>query len=121
MASSQYPTEMRPGVEGALANEEPAVLISRTVEENAGIGFGKAVKQGAADKGCKVADAGSKVVGITVRERSVRPDAMDGNGFARFDSARIMVMGVIWVAVSTNVAAGDRVLFDSATGKFSNA
>src|SRR5262245_14658779 len=102
MVDPMYQTAMRPGVEGALANEEPAVLISRTVEDAAGIGFGKLVIQGAGDKGCKIAAAGGKVIGITVLERSVKPDVLGGNGFAKFDSARIIVMGCIWVKVGVN-------------------
>lgn len=120
MAIPAYATTLRPGVEGALANEEPVDLISRTVEDAAGIGFGKAVVQGTLDNGCKILAAGGKCLGVTVRQRNVSPYALNGNGFAKYDSARIMVQGVIWVVVSAPVVAGDPATFDNTTGKFSN-
>lgn len=120
MPAVTYAATLRPGVEGALANEEPVDLISRTVEDAAGIGFGKAVVQGTNDNGCKIAGATGKILGITVRERSVRVSALSGNGFAQYDTARIMNMGVIWVKVgATAVVAGDVVAWDNATQTFS--
>jgi len=116
MPAVTYAATLRPGVEGAMANEEPVDLISRTVEDAAGIGFGKAVVQGINDNGCKIAGATGKVLGITVRERSVRVSALSGNGFAQYDTARIMNQGVIWVKVGSAVVAGNAVAWTSATG-----
>jgi hypothetical protein len=94
------------GYAGAIVNQEPRVLISRTVEDALGIAFGLAVMQGTNDKGCVVSD-GSSFLGVTVRELSVGPSAP--NSFAFEDSARIMTKGVIWVANSGGVVAGDAV------------
>jgi hypothetical protein len=111
---STYPNALRPGIAGAIVNEEPVLLISRTVEEAAGIAFGIGVIQGVADKGCKLgAYAAGKWLGVTVRERSIKAEFP--NGFMQYDSARIMAKGVIWVATTAAVVAGDPVVM-SATG-----
>jgi hypothetical protein len=112
---STYPDTIRPGVEGAIVNEEPVRLISRTVEDAAGIPFGRGVIQGVANKGCKLGAMGTEgnMLGVTVRERSVKAEFP--NGFMQYDSARIMRSGVIWVAVTEAVLAGDPAKI-SATG-----
>jgi len=103
---SSYLDTIPEGYAGAIANEEPRILISRTVETVAGIGFGVAVMQGTNDKGCIISD-GTKFLGVTVREQSVAPSSP--SSFALNDTARIMTEGVIWVANSGGVAAGDLV------------
>jgi hypothetical protein len=107
---------------GMIANTEPSVLISRTVETAAGVAFGVPVRQGTGDNGVIVMGAGAtNIVGITVRERSVNPDFP--NGFQQYESARLMRKGVIWVTVTDagGVVAGDPVWVTEATGVFSNA
>ncbi len=101
-----YPDNIPVGYAGAIANEEPSVLISRSTEDAAGIAFGLAVMQGTDDKGCVVSD-GTAFLGVTVRDQSVEDGSF--NGFVQYDEARIMTQGVIWVENSGGVAAGDAV------------
>lgn len=103
---TSYPDNIAPAVAGMRANEEPATLISRTVETAAGISFGVGVMQGTEDKGCDISD-GSSLLGVTVRDRSVSPEVP--NKFAQYESARIMMSGCIWVLNSGGVSAGDPV------------
>ncbi len=112
---STYADTISAGYAGAIVNEEPRVLISRTVEDAAGIAFGLAVMQGTEDKGCVVGD-GSAFLGVTVRDQSVEDGSADA--FAQYEDARIMTKGVIWVANSGGVSAGDPVviLADGALG-----
>ena len=112
---STYADNIAAGYAGAIANEEPRTLISRTVEDSGGIDFGLAIMQGAEDKGCVVGDA-TDFLGVTVRDQSV--EASDPNTFEYQSEARIMTMGVIWVENSGGVAAGDPVvaLADGALG-----
>lgn len=106
---------------GQIANEEPVVLISRTVADADGIGFGKVVMEAATD-GSKDGMCSATLtsldaynfLGITVRERSVRPETP--NKFAQYESARIMRKGVIWVEVAGAVKAGEDVTVTLATG-----
>lgn len=103
---STYADNIGAGYVGGIVNTEPSVLISRTVEDAAGIAFGLAVMQGTEDKGCVVGD-GNAFLGVTVREQDTDPD--NPNSFAQYDNARIMTKGVIWIANSGGVAAGDEV------------
>jgi hypothetical protein len=112
---STYADNISAGYKGAIVNTEPRVLISRTVEDSGGIDFGLAVMQGTNDKGCVVGDA-SAFLGVTVRDQSVDPS--DPDTFEYQAEARIMTKGVVWVANSGGVAAGDPVvlLADGALG-----
>lgn len=113
---------------GMISNEEPALFISRTVADAAGIGFGKVVQE-AATNGTKdgqctadldTADMDAYTfLGITVRERSVRPETP--NKFAQYESARIMRKGVIWVEVAGAVKAGEDVTVTLASGVLGTA
>ena len=103
---------------GQQSNMVPATMISRTVETDPGIEFGKPVMQGVADKGVVLASgSGIKFVGITVLDNVGRYGYP--NGFALRDSARVMTKGVIWVEAAVAVAAGDPVTVTT-TGTFSN-
>lgn len=104
---STYADTISAGYAGALVNQEPKVLISRTVEDSGGIDFGLAVMQGTNDKGCVVSDA-SAFLGVTVRTQSIEDGTSDA--FEFLDEARIMTKGVIWVANSGGVSAGDPVI-----------
>lgn len=56
------------------------------------------------------------VLGVTVREHSVRPETP--NSFAVGESARVMTRGVIWVTAGEAVAAGDPVYVTPADSTF---
>ena len=84
-----------------LAPMIAATIISRNVETEAGIGFGKAVAQGDADKGVVLVSAtASDIVGITLLDRSA---AGEGDTFRQGDSARVMTKGDVWVEAAVAV------------------
>jgi hypothetical protein len=119
-----YSENMRVAVPGQLARMSPVDLISRNVEDVAGIGFGIVVQQGVRDDGCTadlttVAMTADRFLGITVRERSVRPETP--NGFAQYESARIIRKGPIWVMTGGAVNAGDDVTVTLASGLLGTA
>lgn len=117
---TQYNATQAVAVEGAQATMVPATIISRTVEPAAGIGFGKAVSQGAADKGIVgFATGATKFVGITLLDRSVVGTAANPDAFPQRASARVITKGDVWVVADVAVAAGDAVTL-TATGAFSN-
>ena len=114
-----YQQTLSPGKAGAIANAEPKTLISRVVETAEGIVFGKPVTQGTADIACRATQAGdTRILGITVRDQSVPPEASDR--FAENTNALIMTSGVIWVDTATTVSAGDDVWVTVADGSFTN-
>jgi hypothetical protein len=118
-----YNETMVAGRAGAIVNTEPRTLISRTVEDAAGVALGLVVQQGAADDGCTAVLTGmtaSTYVGVTVLDRS-RPAADAPDTFGQYESARIMRSGVVWVTASGAVAAGDDATVTLATGAIGTA
>lgn len=116
---STYSDNMAVAYNGMIANQEPNVLISRTVESSGGIGFGVPVIQGTADNECdEVSASTDTIVGITVRDQSVSDDT-----FAQYDSALLMRKGVLWVTVTDagGVDAGDPVWVTVSGATFANA
>lgn len=116
-----YSGGLAPAFEGMIVNTEPNNLISRRIEGDE-VGFGKAVKQGAADAGCAAATAAADVFrGVTVLEVSANPASDDGNGFGVGAMARLMERGVIWVVAGEAVSAGEAAYMQVGTadaGKF---
>lgn len=113
---TSYSESQRIAVAGMIADMTDKTLISRTVENASGVDFGAGVCQGVNDSGCHtitVGDVSATFVGIAVRERSL---PAEGNKFPRYESARIMTKGAIWVVASVDVVAGDIVHFIAATG-----
>jgi hypothetical protein len=108
-------TTMRAGVAGAIASMEGERLISRTVQDAAGIAFGLAVEAGTEENTCITGSAGP-FLGVTVMDRGISPDFP--NGFAQYTTARIMTQGVLWVEVTEAVNQKDLVKYDPATKKW---
>ena len=115
---TNYPSNQPAAVAGAQATEIPATIISRTVETAAGIGFGKPVAQGAADKSV-VAYAGSGFVGITLLDRSATGVSGNPDAFPQYASARVITKGDVWVVAGAAVTAGQPVYL-TAAGVFTN-
>lgn len=114
-----YSENMPAYVEGMVANSEKSNIISRVVEEAAGIGFGKAVMRGTADNQAKAAEAGAKFLGFSVRDTTQLQDSYPDKA-----DMQVLTMGVIVVTASEAVAAGDPVYWadaDGALGKTSGA
>lgn len=115
-----YSQTMRPAMAGMPVDTSHKDLLSRTVENAEGIGFGVPAIQGAADKSIRPAKAGdtaASFVGITVRDRSLKAEA---NQYTQFESARVMTEGPIWVVASVQVARRDKVYFIPASGLWTN-
>jgi hypothetical protein len=104
MAVQSDYVDLSAAFEGMIANTEPNILISRTVE-TAALGFGKVVRQGVGDNGILAATAANHIVrGITVRDMSTDPT--NANQFGVGESALLMTQGVVWVRAGATVAAG---------------
>lgn len=122
-----YSDNQPAAVAGAQATMIPATLISRTVE-TAAIGFGVAVEQGTADKGCIAFDGGT-VLGITVLDRSASGQTVTDGQVASYtadvfgvgESARIMTKGDIWVVCASGCSAGDGVFVRPSNGDFQDS
>lgn len=121
MYNETYSTRPALAYEGMVADTEPAVIISRTVED-ASLGFGKVATQGAGDHGVTPTITGAaSLTGVAVRSQSTDVDA--GEAYPEGDTAALLRKGVIWVKVTDagGVSADDPVWVDLANNAFSNA
>lgn len=123
---TSYPDTQPVAVAGAQATMVPATIISRNVE-TAAIGFGKAVAQGTADKGCHAFGAGdTAVLGITLLDRSAsgltvtngQVSGQTADSFGVGESARVITKGDVWVVAGVNVTAGQPVYVRPSNGDF---
>jgi hypothetical protein len=109
-------TELPPiGFPGMLVNGEAHRSISRTVEDAAGIAFGKFVFRGAGDHGCTATPTANKVLGVVIADHgkafglNSTPDV-----HAQYGTLSIAAMEPIYVTVGATVAQGDPVYVTSA-------
>lgn len=123
---TSYPDTQPAAVAGAQATMVPATIISRSVE-TAAIGFGKAVAQGTADKGCHAFGSGdTAILGITLLDRSAsglsvtngQVTGQTADTFGVGESARIITKGDVWVVAGVNVTAGQPVYVRPSNGDF---
>lgn len=123
MAQTQtdYTNTIRPGLPGMPANSEPGNRISRTVEDVAGIAFGKAAFRGAGDRGCVAAPAAGTFLGVVLQDNGIPvvPGGIAADIVPQYFSAGLMNEGVIWVIAGANVQDGQQAYVTPA-GAFTN-
>src|SRR6478609_2851630 len=103
---STYSTTFTKGYAGMIADGAQQNVVSRIIEDSAGIAFGKAAFQGTADKGV-TATVGTKFRGITVADVGViTPVGGAADLYAQYATANLLDEGDIWVTVGANVAVG---------------
>lgn len=112
-----YQATMAAGFPGMQANQEPAVITSKLVEDSS-LAFGIAVFKGARDQGV-TATVGTVFEGITLKDSTVRPSSAYADRYAQYDAAAVMKKGVIFVTTSTSCVAGEPV-FVTAAGLFTD-
>lgn len=118
---TSYAERHSQGFPGMIASTIPNTLISVNTEESSGIAFGAPVVKGTGDRDGKVPNATGEnnFLGVAVREVSSRLATAAGvDKFNQYDEARLMTKGDIWVTAGENVAAGEAVFIDEATGTF---
>lgn len=103
---STYTETVAKAYAGMIANGETSNRISRTVEDSAGIAFGKPVYRGSGDHGC-TATVGTlaSFLGWTVATSALAPST-DADEYQQYDTATIITSGAIYVAVKGSVADG---------------
>lgn len=100
--------------EGMVLNQEPADIITRTVEDAEGIGFGKVAVLGSADGLAVDSEATVPFLGIAVAD-----PGQPGEKYEQYANVAICKRGVIVVAASEAVAYGDPVYYTPASGVLS--
>jgi hypothetical protein len=117
---TSYSETIAAGYPGMVANGETSNRISRTCEDAAGIGFGKAVFRGSGDHGCTATVGTSATfLGVTIATSALALTAgVDADEYQQYDNVPIMSAGAIWVTAGEAVADGSQVYADASTGAF---
>lgn len=107
---STYTTAIPSGYAGMIADSRLRNIISRTVEDAAGVGFGKPMFRGSGDHGV-TATPSAAFMGFTVakHDTQVIPGATTPDLYRQYQSAGLMDMGRMWVSASLAVNDGDPV------------
>lgn len=102
-----YSEDLAVAYAGMVANGETSNRISRTVEDAAGIAFGKAVGRGSGDHGITATIAAGTFLGFTVATSAQAPVAgQDADEYQQYDNATVITSGAIFVAVTGAVTDG---------------
>jgi hypothetical protein len=117
---STYLTDYVVGFAGMLANGETQNRISRTIEDAAGVAFGKAVFRGTDDHGVTGTPTAGAFMGITIADVGIVPQIGGTvDVYPQYSTTSLLLAGVIWVTVSVNVADGDQA-YVTPGGAFTN-
>lgn len=105
-----YTETIAKGYPGMVANGETSNRISRTVEDAAGIGFGKPAFRGVGDHGIAGTGVAGTFLGVTIAHSCLGYLAgQDVDEYPQYETAAIMVLGAIYVTVGGNVNDGDAI------------
>lgn len=115
---TSYSETIPAGFPGMVANGETSNRISRTVEDAAGIAFGKPVWRGSGDHGCTATvGTAAAFLGFTIATSALGLVAgADADEYQRYDTAAIMTAGAMWVTAGEAVTDGAQVYLDASTG-----
>lgn len=104
---TSYAEDYAKGYPGMVANGETSNRISRTVEDAAGIAFGKAVFRGSGDHGVTATPAANTFMGVTIADVGVvAPVGGDADEYAQYATAGILNEGCIYVVAGEAVTDG---------------
>jgi hypothetical protein len=112
---SAYATSYAEGFAGMLANGETQNRISRTIEDAAGIAFGKAAFRGSGDHGVTGTPAAGTFMGIVIADAGQIPGVGEtADTIAQYQTVGLLNEGCIFVSASVAVADGDQAYVTSA-------
>lgn len=107
---------------GVVANGEKSNRLSRTVEDAAGIPFGRAVFRGAGDHGCTATPAADAFLGVTITSAGEvqLTGSQTVDAYQRYASAGLLNEGVIWITAGAATTPGQAAYVDG-TGAFTTS
>lgn len=105
---STFTETVAKGYAGMVANGETSNRITRTVEDAAGIAFGKPVYRGSGDHGCSgTVGTLATFLGWAIATTALTlPAGADADEYQQYDNAAILTGGAIYVDVKGAVADG---------------
>ncbi|WP_257541041.1 hypothetical protein [Sphingobium sp. CFD-1] len=115
---STFSDTVAKGYPGMVANGETSNRITRTVEDAAGIAFGKPVYRGSGDHGCTgTVGTLATFLGFTIATSALAPIAgQDADEYQQYDNAAIMTGGAIYVTVVGAVTDGAALTIGAGAG-----
>lgn len=116
VVQSTYSTSIPVGFPGMVANGETSNRISRTVEDAAGIAFGKAAFRGSGDNGVTATPGTGTFMGIVIADHGIQPvpGGVAADIVPQYASAALHNEGEIWVTAGSNTTDGAAVYVTSA-------
>lgn len=112
---STYSSTLAVGFAGMVKNGETSNRISRTIEDSAGIAFGKAAFRGSGDHGVTLTPAAATFMGIVIADAGqVAGVGGTADTVEQYGTVGLLDEGVIYVSCSTSCADGDQVYVTSA-------
>lgn len=106
---TSYSNAVPTGFAGMVYDAEESNRISRTIEDAAGIAFGKACFRGSGDHGCTATAAANKFLGIAIADAGQVPGVGEtADTIAQYRTLALLNEGVVWVSASVAVAQGDQ-------------
>ena len=113
---SNFTETVAKGYPGMVANGETSNRISRTVEDAAGISFGKPVYRGSGDHGCTgTIGTLATFLGFTVATSALAPST-DADEYQQYDNATIITSGAVYVNVKGAVTDGAAITIGTGAG-----
>lgn len=118
VVQSTYNSTIAQGYPGMVANGETSNRLSRTIEDSAGIAFGKAAFRGSGDHGITATPAAGTFMGITIADHGVvLLVGGTADTFAQYANVPLLDRGEIWVTAGSNTTDGAQV-YVTAGGAF---
>jgi hypothetical protein len=107
VVQSTYSSTIASGYAGMVANGETSNRISRTVEDAAGIAFGKAAFRGSGDHGV-TATPSANLMGIVIADHGIQPlpGGVAADIYPQYSTAALLTQGVIWVVAGSDTTDG---------------
>lgn len=106
---STYSTSIPAGFAGMLANGETQNRISRTIEDAAGIAFGKAAFRGTGDHGVTATPAAATFMGIVIADAGQVPGVGEtADTVPQYGTVGLLNEGCIFVSAAVAVADGEQ-------------
>ncbi|RVT93703.1 structural cement protein Gp24 [Sphingomonas crocodyli] len=117
---NSYATDYTPGFPGMLADGNTTARPSGTVEDAAGIAFGKACFSGTNPRGI-TGTPGTKFKGIAIADAGVVPPIGGvADVYPQYANISLCDMGDIWVLAGANVAK-DAAVYVTSAGAFTSS
>jgi hypothetical protein len=111
---STYSSSIAAGYAGMVKNGETSNRISRTIEDAAGIAFGKAAFRGTGDHGVTGTAGAATFMGVAIADAGQVPGVGGtADTVPQYGTVGLLLEGVIYVSVGVAVNDGDQAYVDA--------